>query len=615
MKEKWKVIEKLLKEEYHIEVQGSYEGWGAGYDPKFLPLTEMWARGEMEDVPEVVKKPVGVVFHIQELSTKHEEDAINTIRHEIEYILNTDLYLWKLGQREFYKFGFTPTSFLVLYSILESIKVDQKIISKHPSSFKTFHKKYMEVLKTFDTYYPHHIFALSFVKLLLKTEQTNKDMERFIHDYLKLKNEDAYNILIEDLLGKYMTYMEKAYEINYIDLLIDEARGRIRKDSHKGRIMTDLLKKLPESLQSIIMDYKDKKAIDIPETERKEILKSLKNMPEWMKEYIKQMSYIDIIERDVEFIKNFIPKTLEVDIEHRGFISFVIKGWEDISQSLSENLYVGRNIKERTKEDRLYEKTYGLNLTEFTAYREILSRVLPHVEAMKRKLKGLMPTEEESWSGKHFYGKKLNNKSLAVEISTLRGKIYMRKEEAVRKELAFKLIIDVSTSMKREEKIKKSMEALILFSEVIDSMRMPFSIEIFNDRILKVKEFNENYKNVKGKIISIFNLVGGGTNLEKAILHGFDDINLFCLKNNMKGCIIVFSDGEPTRGLRGKELKNLISQIKAKIPVICVGMGIEKNYVDYYFEGTGIKIKDVADMKMAFTRIIENQAKRLLAFQ
>ena len=42
MKEKWKVIERLLSEEYDIEVQGSYEGWGAGYDPKFLPLTEMW---------------------------------------------------------------------------------------------------------------------------------------------------------------------------------------------------------------------------------------------------------------------------------------------------------------------------------------------------------------------------------------------------------------------------------------------------------------------------------------------------------------------------------------------------------------------------------------------
>jgi len=134
VKEKWKVIERLLSEEYDIEVQGSYEGWGAGYDPKFLPLTEMWVKGEVEDVPEVVKRPAGVVFHIQDLSKKSEEDTINTIRHEIEYLFSTDLYLWKLGQREFYKFGFTPTSFLVLYSVLESIKTDSRIINSHPQS-------------------------------------------------------------------------------------------------------------------------------------------------------------------------------------------------------------------------------------------------------------------------------------------------------------------------------------------------------------------------------------------------------------------------------------------------------------------------------------------------
>ncbi|MGC8852334.1 MAG: vWA domain-containing protein, partial [Hydrogenobacter sp.] len=48
MKEKWKAISSLLENEFDLIVQASYEGWGAGYDPKFLPLVEMWARGELE---------------------------------------------------------------------------------------------------------------------------------------------------------------------------------------------------------------------------------------------------------------------------------------------------------------------------------------------------------------------------------------------------------------------------------------------------------------------------------------------------------------------------------------------------------------------------------------
>jgi uncharacterized protein YegL len=614
VKERWKVIERLLSEEYHIEVQASYEGWGAGYDPKFLPLTEMWAKGEMEDVPEPVKRPSGIVFYLQELSGRTEEDVINTIRHEIEYLFSTDLYFWRLGQREFYKFGFTPTSFLVLYAVLESIKTDERLIKSHLDSEYTLKKRYQTILKDVKTYYPHHLFALSVLKNWLGEEAYQKEIQKFLQEYLSLKSRDAYDAIMEDLFGKYMSYIEKAQEINYIDLLLEEARGKVRKDAHRGRIMTDLLKKLPEHLQELIMQYREKNAVDIPEVDRKEILKSLKNVPDWMKDYLKQMSYIDMIERDVEFIRHFLPKTLEVDIEHRGFLSFVIKGWEEQSSSSSQSGF-GRSQKEKTEEDRLYEKAYGLNREEFRVYRRMLSEILPHVEALKRKLIRLMPQEEEGWAGKHFYGRKIDNKSLNIEAPLGRGKMYMRRHHPVRKELAFKLLIDISSSMKREEKIDNALKALMLFSEVIKSLKMPFSIDVFSDRVFRLKEFSEDYRSVKWKIVELFNLLGGGTNLEKALLYSYDDIQTFSMKNRMKGCIIVFSDGEPTRGLKGQELKNFIAHIKTRLPLIGIGVGQERNYTDYYFEGTGIRIKNLKDLPAAFTRIIENQARRLLAFQ
>ena len=45
MRERWKVIAALLEEEFSLEVQPSYEGWGAGYEPKYLPLIEVWEGG------------------------------------------------------------------------------------------------------------------------------------------------------------------------------------------------------------------------------------------------------------------------------------------------------------------------------------------------------------------------------------------------------------------------------------------------------------------------------------------------------------------------------------------------------------------------------------------
>ena len=66
------------------------------------------------------------------------------------------------------------------------------------------------------------------------------------------------------------------------------------------------------------------------------------------------------------------------------------------------------------------------------------------------------------------------------------------------------------------------------------------------------------------KYLELFNMLGGGTNFEKALLYAHEDILVFCAKNHMKGCMLVFSDGEPTRGLRGQELKSLSYGFGAK---------------------------------------------------
>lgn len=614
MKERWKIVESLLRDEYGIEVQGSYEGWGAGYDPISLPLTEMWAKGEVDDIPLSAKRPLGVVFYINELSKRKEDYAINAIRHEIEYLFNTDLYLWKLGQREFFKFGFPPTSFLVLYSVLESLKVDEKIVQKHPSSLQPLIDRYRDVLRNVEVSYPHHRFSLSFLRKWLCEERLQKDLERFLYEYVGAENKDAYDILIEDLLGKYISYIEKAQELNYIDLLLDEARGRVRQDAHRGRIMTDLLKKLPQHMQEIIVCHKEKDSSQMDEGYRKEVLKSLRSLPDWMKDYLKQMSYIDMVEKDVEFIRHFLPKTLEVEIEHKGFLSFLVKGWEEMGESfLSPN--ISRGGEELSEEDKLYGRAYGMDKREFSVYRSMLRDIGPYLESMKRKLQKIMPLEDEGWVGGYFYGRRIDNKAVNLEIPMERGRMYKRRHVPIKKELAFKLLIDISSSMKREDKIKNAIMALLLFCEIIHSMRMPFSIDVFSEKTYRLKDFDEEYNSIRWRIVELFKLVGGATNLEKAILYSYEDTELFCRKNHIRGCLLVFSDGEPTRGLKGEELKEMIRQIKGRMELIGIGLGRERNYIDYYFEGTGIKIGHISELPSAFARLIQNQVKRLVAFQ
>ncbi len=624
MKERWKIVSKLLEDEFDIEVQPSYEGWGAGWDPKYLPIIEMWARGEVEEVPPGVRRPKGVVFNVVEFLRKTDDWAINSVRHEISYLLNTPFHQWRIGQREVFRAGYVPSSFLVLFSVLESLKADERIVEEIPSSVFSLKARFREVLSAMKVSYPHHQLALSMVYSWIGEEapfpQEIKhylnSMEKSFYEYLKERDpQTSYDIVMEELWPKFRVLVDEARELNFIDLLIDEAKGKRRSDAHRGRIMTDILKKLPDNFRVLIHEYRDGESVDIPETERKHILKALNSLQDWMKDYVRQMSYLDMLERDIAFLQNFLPKTLEVDIEHRGFLSFIFKGWEEEGATSSSLKKQEPQEQELSETDRKYKKEHGLTEEEFKKYRTLIKSVLPYVEHFKRKFDSLLPKEEESWGGGYVSGKRLNFKRIPTEIPIKRGRIFTRREVPERKELAFELLIDISTSMKKEEKIINAVKSLILVSEVLNRLGMPFSVKVFNDNVYELKSFEEDYRTAKTKIMELLSSAGGGTDLGKAVSIGLESLELFTKKTHRKGILILFTDGEPTRGLRGENLKSFIVQMKQRMPVVGVGVGEATKMVKEYFDRTGISVDDISRLPSAFSFVIENQLRRLLSVQ
>ena len=621
MKEKWKAIARLLEEEFDLEVQPSYEGWGAGYDPKFLPLLEMWAKGEVEEVPQAVRVPRGVLFNVIEFLRQNDDFTINSVRHEIGLLLNTHFPSWRFGQREVFRAGYVPTAFLTLFAVLESLKVDQVLIESNPSAFISLKKRYKEILKNIPAPYPHHRLALSFIYSWINEEipfgeevkHYHNTMEKSFHEYLKEKNpQNSYDIVMEELWQKFRVLVDISKELNYVDLLIEEAKGKKREDGHRARIMTDILSKFPESLKEYIHANKNKKAYEIPRKEIKKLNKFLETIPDWMKDYMKQMSYLSLLESDITFLNYFLPKTLEIDVEHRGFISFIFKAWEEVSAS--QSLKTKRKEEEELSDlDKKFKKEHGLTHEQFQKYRVILKSVLPYVEHFKRKFDNFLPKEEEYWGGRYYKGKRLNFKKLPTEVSIKRGRIFMRRETPERKELIFELLMDISSSMKKEEKILNALKSLILFSEVLDKLGMPFSVKAFNENVYTLKEFVEDYKVSKARILDLLNCLGGSTDLSKAVSVGIENLELFSKKEGKRGVLILFTDGQPTKGLKGEELKYLISQAKKKFPIIAIGVGEATKMVKDYFDKTGISVEDISKLPSVFSFIMENQFKRLIS--
>jgi len=101
--------------------------------------------------------------------------------------------------------------------------------------------------------------------------------------------------------------------------------------------------------------------------------------------------------------------------------------------------------------------------------------------------------------------------------------------------------------------------------------------------------------------------------LSKAVSVGIESLEVFSKKEGKKGVLILFTDGQPTRGLKGEELKYLITQAKKKFPVIAVGVGEATKMVKDYFERTGISVDDVSKLPAVFSFVMENQFKRLIS--
>ncbi len=618
MKDRWKAVASLLEEEFGIKVQPSYEGWGSGWDPRHLPLLEMWAKGEVEEIHPEARRPKGVVFNVVDLLRRKEEEVVNVLRHELSYLLGTHFPHWRIGQREVFRAGYVPTSFLVLFSVLESIKADERVIERNPSATASLKNRYKEILKEIEASYPHHQLALSFVYRWIGEEvpfgpeirRLAEVMERPFREYLKEKDpQTSYDIVMEELWVRFRNTVERSKSLNYVDLLIDEARGR-RREAHRGRIMTDVLKKLPEKVESLIREFTNAGATEMPEEYVGAVLKALGTLPDWMREYVHQMSYLDLLERDLRFLKHFLPKTLEVDVEHRGFLSFIFKGWEEEPVG---PLREARSREDLTERDRRFLKEHGLTEGEFRRYKALMRSVLPYVDHFRRKFDNLLPQSEERWGGAYPKGRRLNFKKIPTEVPIRRGKIYMRRDVPDRKELAFELILDVSSSMKKEDKITEALRSLILFSEVLYKLGMPFSVKVFNENVYELKSFEEDYKEAKGRIVEVASKVGGGTDLGKAIAVGLESLEVFTKKRKSRGILILFTDGEPTRGIRGEELKAFITQMKQKFPIVGIGVGPATRTVKEYFERTGISVDDISKLPSAFSFVIENQLRRLLS--
>ncbi len=593
---KFDQLDAILEREYDLEIKHSQEGWGCGYDPKYVSMVDMWAKGEIEDIPQLIRIPAGVVYNASEFLRASQDQAISEIGHEIRYISSTNLFLFRNGQREVFRAGYDPTSFVCLYSIFENIRLD------HEVDFEHFAKKRLnDKIKHIKPKYPHHLYLISVYKdfyqeridISIDIQKYVSDTKQFFKEALTDKGE-SYNILMDSVWPRYRQLVEFSQDIRLVELLLKEL------DRHSGRITTDIVGKL--SMQDTIFFESIKKSNLMDRNIIEKVKMILKQIPDWMTAYARQIVRMEMIEQDVLFFREFLPKALEADIEHRGFLSFIIKPWEESMSAGSSSGGSGDSSSE----------SGGASLSKDQAktYNELKNSVIVVSEILKRNISKIFPTENSAFEGKYYSGKHINILALSTEIATKSGRIFQRRNTGDEIPVFFSFLLDVSSSMRKEDKLINAIKSMILISEVMSDLKLPFSISLFNEEYFILKDYNTSYEKVISNILSISPQKGTnlGLSLEQERKHLYE----FQRKTHKRGILVLFSDGEPTKGMKKEDLISYVNLLKLEIPIIAISVGESAKDIKDIFGKNTLIAKSINSLPVAFGRIIEQQLSKFM---
>lgn len=265
-----------------------------------------------------------------------------------------------------------------------------------------------------------------------------------------------------------------------------------------------------------------------------------------------------------------------------------------------------------------YKRTYSTVANSATIIRRRLHRILNDKNAMR-------------WTGLSNKGVRLNRKILH-RIPLGEQKIFRKKAKTLKENFAITLLIDESGSM-QGDKIIQAQRCAIMFSEILNGLKVPFEVIGFStcdltiaqknkikamsartrDRLQRAiwdrsdnlkhsmyKRFDEQFSKVKTRLQNI-----------AAKISNYDQDHLEFAWNRLrnrtevKKILIIISDSLPCGGTIGhQKLKKMVNQIESNKNAKCIAIGIRAPHLPLFYRHY-INIKEVSELGTNVASLIE----------
>lgn len=268
-----------------------------------------------------------------------------------------------------------------------------------------------------------------------------------------------------------------------------------------------------------------------------------------------------------------------------------------------------------TEEMRKYRERIAKELKkDANVYEKMRQEVLPIIDKLETELREIFVARKaKGWKSGFTTGKRIDIKrriqEKAKSVPAMESKAWQKREMPDEKDYAISLLVDLSGSMSRDNKIEETFKAVIVLSEVLNRLSINLEILGFNDRIYEYQDFGQPMsKLIREHMGGMLGEVDDTSDTGKARWN--DDgwalekasERLVKQKADQK-FLIVLSDGTPEESSmhpRSKyELGKMIKKVLEETDIRLVGLGVGRGteHVGEYYPNSiaNVEVKEMAE--------------------
>ena len=321
--------------------------------------------------------------------------------------------------------------------------------------------------------------------------------------------------------------------------------------------------------------------------------------------------------KSIDLSDDMVKRTLEVLLNNpppntSGIKSPLIReGVGKDRKSNSENSSTNTTLE--ILEGLLNDKE-ATNFESELTYYKVKETIDSQINQLTKALEShLSPRRKNRVTDGHRSGHKINlNRAMMLESDPrLYDTIWQRRRKVLtKKSVCFSILLDLSGSMTQDEKISNALKALVLISESLSQLDIPFTINGFNIERKEIKNFHETIHQ------RMIHAIGELEEITEENLINYDGKFLRIVADEIlhrpeyDKFIVVISDGEPVgeHGDGGEELQEAIEYVQSlHNPPILIGLGIGEgtDHVSKYYSNSHANIP-VDEITSKISQIIQN---------